>query len=114
MSNRRFIGLLAGIMVLCLAVTGLLWLNRKPGTQVVVTVNGKEQAGFSLYTDRTVIIGPEDGSWHNTLVIENGTARVVESDCENQVCVMMPALSEDTIGMIVCLPHGLTVELRQQ
>lgn len=111
LSNKTLIALLAGLLVLSVVLGGVIWLNRPSGTQVVVTVNGKPYASFDLHTDQTIIISPEDGRWHNTLVIRDGTAYISESDCDNQICVHTPALTEDYFGIIVCLPHGIAVEL---
>lgn len=112
-SNKKFIVLLAGIFLLSVILGVVLWRRRPSGKQVVVSVNGGVQGTFDLHTNQTVIIGPEDGSWHNTLVIENGRAGITEADCDNQICVYTPELSEDAVGIIVCLPHGLIVELKE-
>lgn len=112
-SNRAALIVIALLLIVSLAAGFLLWSRRPEGTQVVISVNGREEGTYSLHKDQTVIIGPEDGSWHNTLEIRDGKASVIESDCSNQICVFTPPLSEDTIGIIVCLPHGLVVELRE-
>lgn len=112
-SNRKLIALLALILVLAAAAGAALYLWMPGGTRVLVTVNGVEFGSYPLHTNATVVIGPADGSWHNILVIEDGRAYVSESDCDNQICVHTPALTEDTIGIIVCLPHGVAVELKE-
>lgn len=111
-SNRKLAALLALILVLAAAAGAIIYFRMPGGTQVLVTVNGVEYGTYPLRTDATVVIGPEDGSWHNTLEIQGGRAWVSESDCDNQICVHSPALTEDTIGLIVCLPHGVVVELK--
>lgn len=112
-SNRKLIALVALILVLSAAAGAAVYFRNPGGTQVLVTVNGMEYGTYPLHTDATVVISPADGSWHNTLVIGDGRAWVSESDCDNQVCVHTPALTEDTVGLIVCLPHGVVVELRE-
>ena len=112
MSNRKLIALLAGILVFAAVLGGILYLTHPKGTQVVVTVDGKEYGAYDLHANQTVVIQPKDGSWHNTLEIQDGRAGIVESDCDNQICVHTPALQEDLVGLIICLPHGLVVELR--
>lgn len=112
LTNRKFIFLIAGILLLSLAAAGAIWLLHPSGTQVLVTVNGKEYGTYPLNKDRTVIISPPGSGWHNTLQIRDGHAEIIESDCSNQICVFTPALSEDIVGIIVCLPHGLAVELK--
>lgn len=112
-SNRKLIALLALILVLAAVAGAAVYFLNPGGTQVLVTVNGEEYGTYPLRTDATVVISPADGSWHNTLVIGDGRAWVSESDCDNQICVHTPALTEDTVGLIVCLPHGVVVELRE-
>lgn len=112
-SNKMLIALLVSILVLAAAAGAAMYFLRSGGTQVLVTVHGVEYGTYPLHTDATLVITPEDGSWHNTLVIEGGRAYVSESDCDNQICVHTPALTEDIIGIIVCLPHGVAVELKE-
>ena len=112
-SNRMLIAVLVSVLVLAAGAGIAMYLLMPGGTQVLVTVNGVKYGTYPLHHDTSVIIGPEDGSWHNTLVIADGKAYVSESDCDNQICVRTPALTEDTIGIIVCLPHGVVVELKQ-
>lgn len=112
LSNKTLAILVAAILLAALAAAGALYFLKPAGAQVYVTVNGQEYGSYPLHQDAVITIEPEDGSWHNTLTIQNGTAAVTESDCDNQICVYTPALTEDTIGIIVCLPHGVAVELR--
>ena len=112
-SNRTLIAALVVVLVLAVGAGIAVYFLLPGGTQVLVTVNGVAYGTYPLGTDATVVIGPEDGSWHNTLVIEDGKAYVSESDCDNQICVHTPALTEDTIGIIACLPHGVAVELKE-
>lgn len=112
MTNRKLLIIIA-IILLCAIIAGAaIWLLRPAGSRVVVTVSGEEFGTYDLHEDQTIQIIAKDGSWYNILRIEDGTAAVIESDCNNQICVNTPALSEDTIGIIVCLPHGVAVELK--
>lgn len=110
-SNGFYIALIAGILILSLLAGGIVWLNLRSSTKVLVTVGGEPCGTFDLRKDQTIVLEPEDGSWHNTLQIKDGKASIIEADCDNQICVHTPALSEDFAGIIVCLPHGLVVEL---
>jgi len=111
-SNRVLIALVIGIVVLAAGAWAAAQYFMSGGTQVVVTVNGQPYGTYPLNKDQVITIAPEGGSWHNTLEIKGGTAAVIESDCSNQVCVYTPALSEYYVGVIVCLPHGVVVELQ--
>lgn len=110
-SNKTLILIVVLILLAAVAAGALAYFLWPAGTKVYVTVNGQTYGTYPLHQDATVTIAPEDGSWHNTLVIQDGTARITESDCDNQICVYTPALTEDTVGIIVCLPHGVAVEL---
>lgn len=113
LTNKTLAIIVAVILLLAVAAAGVLYLKKPAGTQVYVTVNGQEYGSYPLHQDAVITISPADGSWHNTLTIQNGTAAVTESDCDNQICVYTPALTEDTVGIIVCLPHGVAVELKE-
>ena len=69
------------------------------------------------YTVDTPAVAPDstgkDGEGGaNTISIDNGQVDVIESNCFNQVCVDHDPISR--IGeQIVCLPHGLVVEIVQ-
>lgn len=110
-SNRTIILFLTLTLTLAAALYAGLWLTRPQGAKVLVTVDGHEFGIYDLHRNQTVVICPENGRWHNTLVIQDGRAEISESDCDNQICVHTPPLTEDTIGIIVCLPHGVAVEL---
>ena len=112
LSNKTLAMLLGAVLLLAAVLAGARFL-RPTGSNVRVTVNGREYGTYPLYRNATVTIAQEGGNWHNTLVIQNGAAGITESDCDNQVCVHTPALTENTVGVIVCLPHGVVVELTQ-
>lgn len=54
---------------------------------------------------------------HNTVEITENAVYMKEADCENQDCVEMGEVTEENLdwrilgGFIVCLPHGITVEV---
>ncbi len=50
----------------------------------------------------------------NILEIQDNAVRVLESNCDNQVCVQSGSLTEASHDFpIVCLPHGLIVTLEE-
>lgn len=110
-SNKTFLLLLAGILLAATAGGWIGWSALRGGTQVRVTVGGTIYGTYPLDREQTVVIAPADGSWHNTLRIADGRAEMVEADCSNQICVHTPPLREQQAGVIVCLPHGVVVEL---
>ncbi len=50
----------------------------------------------------------------NILEIQDETVRVLESNCQNQVCVQTGSLTESSHDFpIVCLPHGLIITIEE-
>ncbi len=109
--SNKALGAILGAVLLLAAIPAGVYLLAPRGGSVRVTVAGREYGTYPLNRDATITITPEDGAWYNTLVIQDGTARITASDCPNQICVHTPALTPATIGIITCLPHKLTVEL---
>lgn len=111
-SNKMLLAVV-GVLLVLAAASGLLLRSRPQGTQVRVTVDSQLYGTYDLLENQTVRISPADNSWYNILVIQDGKAAVTESDCSNQICVHTPALSEEVVGLIVCLPHGVVIELAE-
>lgn len=99
-------------LVLCAALLLLLPLLRPTGESAVLAVcfsDGSEQT-YPLSEDRTLTL---TGNGHTlTVVIENGTARVRESDCPDGIC-RMSAISKNG-EMLVCAPAGIALTVRTQ
>ena len=48
----------------------------------------------------------------NFIAIKEGKVLCTESNCNNQICVRTPAISEQNSDLpIVCLPHGLIIQI---
>ena len=48
----------------------------------------------------------------NFIEIKDGKVLCTESNCNNQICVHTPAISEENQDLpIVCLPHGLIIQI---
>ncbi len=95
--------LLSSLILLLVFKNGL-----KSGDRVVVSVDGKLVYSLPLneYTEKTVLT--ELGE--NKILIQNGTARVIDANCRDKICVGHKEISK--IGeTIVCLPHKLVVEI---
>lgn len=92
-----------------LAGAALLWLQatKKDGAQVIIEVDGVQQAAYSLSEERTVTIeGIEGGT--NQLVIENGAASVVDASCPDHLCVHQASIQYQG-QTIVCLPNRVVI-----
>lgn len=106
MLKRRDI-LLIGSLLLCSAL--LLFAARlggKQGGEAVVRVGGEVEGRYPLSKDGIFVLN----GGTNTLCIENGTARMWEADCPDQICVRQGAAGK-TNQTITCLPNRLTVTI---
>lgn len=100
-------------VILLVAAAGLLFVtaNRKQGNLAVVKIDGIEANRYSLSENVTVEIKTGDrDEFTNTLVIEDGKARISQANCPDKICVghRPVCYSGETI---VCLPHKVIVEI---
>ena len=100
-------------ILLILAVVVLaagFWLvraaTRQAGARVEVRLDGALHRTLSLSEDTELVIG--EGAHTNTLVIRDGTARVIAASCPDRVCMDRGEIRFDG-ETIVCLPNGLVV-----
>ena len=105
-THRNDVILIAVLVLLGGALAVFLWLTRQDGGYVSVQVDGERLMELSLSEDARIVLG--SGEHTNTLVIENGAARVAEADCPDQICVSQGAVRYEGES-IVCLPHQLVV-----
>ena len=48
----------------------------------------------------------------NFIEVKDGKVLCTESNCNNQICVHTPAISKENADLpIVCLPHGLILQI---
>ena len=89
----------------------------KDSLRVVLTLDGAEIANLPFEEAHTVRVLQENGD-ENTLVITGESVRMVSANCEGQDCVHMEEVTRDNLetrvmfGMIICLPHRFSVEVR--
>lgn len=100
--------LLAVLIVIGTAVSAALSFGHTGGDKVVIKVDGREYATYSLSEDRTVTV--ENDGRTNVVVIEDGSVNVTEASCHNQVCVKHATISR-TGESIVCLPNKMIVTI---
>ena len=86
--------------------------------RVILTLDGKEAAVLPFGEAHTVRILEPDGA-ENTLRITGESVYMESANCEGQDCVHMEKITRDNLetrvmfGMIICLPHRLSAEVRQ-
>ena len=105
-THRNDVLLVAGLLILGGVLALFLYATRQAGGYVSVRVDGELLMELPLDQNTQVVLG--EGEHTNTLVIENGTARVVEASCPDQICVNQGAVRYAGES-IVCLPHKLVV-----
>ena len=101
---RLDILLIALLVVLSLSVLLITQISRRDGARVVVEVDGTVVGIYPLSVDGEFLLN----GGTNLLIIEDGTARLVESHCPDRTCELTGRISY--VGQtIVCLPNRLSV-----
>ena len=99
-----FISFLA---VFCIAVC--IWVYKGgavEGSNIVITVDGKEYGTYSLFQEQTITIG--DGDTQNIIEIKGGKAYMKDASCPDQLCVDQNEISYDKEA-IICLPNKVVI-----
>ena len=101
---RLDILLISCLLVLSLLILAVVSLNKKEGALISVEVDGVTVASYPLSKDGVFVLN----GGTNTLIIENGTARLVESHCPDRTCEKKGKIRY--VGQtVVCLPNRLSV-----
>jgi len=99
--------LVAALLLLAAVLSSYITLSRDAGTTCTVTY-GNASETFSLAENRRI---PVLSNGHAlTVLIENGTVSVAESDCPDQVCVNSGDISRAGQAL-VCVPAQVTVRI---
>ncbi len=95
-------------LALGLGSLGISRFSRGAGSHVCVEAKGKLVAQVGLFENQHIVV---DGAIGKTVVeIAQGKARVVASDCPEQICVKTGRI--DKIGdTIVCVPNRVVVRV---
>ena len=102
------------ILAIVLSVFLVVYFNKREGTYVTVTVDGRYYATFPLNEDREVIIeNPLSENYVNKLVIKDGKASVTEANCRDGICSAHAPIHLNGES-IVCLPHKLAVTVTSE
>lgn len=103
MKKRDFIlvGAILLVIIIAFVVTSLI---KEDGAYVVVRVDGKEVAKYSLTVDGEY----ELNGGTNVLKIEGGKAYLISANCPDHLCVKQGKVDESG-ETITCLPNRLTV-----
>ncbi|MBO4996968.1 MAG: NusG domain II-containing protein [Lachnospira sp.] len=100
--------LIVVILAAAMLIFMLLILFQQKGARVIVTVDGRQIAAYSL--DETISTDIKTTWGENHLHIQGGTASVTGADCKDKLCVYQKAISRKG-ETIVCLPHKLVISI---
>lgn len=106
--KRKDIMLIVGIFILALGGFGILRMTQKEGNTVVVTIDGEKVYETVLSKEQVYEIPVKEGK--NVLEIKDGSARMKEADCPDQVCRKHKEITKSG-ETIVCLPHKVVIEV---
>ena len=91
--------------------------EKQDNLRVILTLDGQEIANLPFGEAHTVRVLQDNGD-ENTLVLTGESVYMERANCEGQDCVHMEEITQDNLetrvmfGMIICLPHRLSVEVR--
>ena len=106
-SLRADVIVISVILLIALLFVVFTIVLRKPGSVAVVEINGAVAGEYSLSKDGIFVLN----SGTNTLVIENGEAYLIDSDCPDHTCERTGKIRY--VGQtIVCLPNRLSVTVK--
>ena len=95
----------------------VLFPEKQDGLHVIVTLDGRLIADLPFGEAHAVQILQDNGD-ENNLLLTGESVRMESANCEGQDCVRMEEVTADNLetrvmfGMIICLPHRLSVEVR--
>lgn len=109
--NRRFgkndVIFISILALFCIAVCIAVYKGGGvKGSNVHITVDGKEYGTYSLLEEQTIVI--EQGEAENIIEIKDGKAYMVEASCPDQLCVDQNEISFDKES-IICLPNKVVL-----
>lgn len=99
---------LAGLLLMAALAFFLFqrFIFKEKGESVTITQDGTNIGQYSLQENKTIPLESQNG--YNLLVIEDGSARMMEADCPDKLCVKQRRISSAGESLI-CLPHKLIV-----
>ncbi len=106
--KRELIAILILIFVVLSIFVCVRFFVGDKGKYVKVYVNNKLEKILKLNKDQKYLIETKNG--YNLLIIKDRKARVLDSDCPNQICVNKGSISKNDES-IICLPHHVVVTI---
>ena len=100
----REILIVLGILIASSLSFLVIELTKKPGSGVIIKINGEEVANYSLSVDGIY----ELNGGTNILHIKDGEAWLEDADCPDKLCVKQGKISANG-ETITCLPNRITI-----
>ena len=98
---------LSALALVALVSLLFIFIFRREGARCEVEIDGTVVAEYSLFENGTYVLN----GGTNTLVIENGTAYLINCDCPDKTCEKRGTIR--FVGQTrVCLPNRLSVTVR--
>ena len=112
LSNKTWLGILGGVMVLCAAAAALVFLGTPKGAVAVVTLDGEEvhRVDLAAVTEGYELSFTGKSGITDVVEVSPGKIRVRQADCPDQVCVKQGWIGTG-VAPIVCLPNRLVIEI---
>lgn len=107
--KRNDIILIAIILILGIGLFGFMYMNKKEGGKVEISIKGEVVKELPLNEDTTYTIEDTDGH-KNVLVIKDGYATIKSASCPDQVCVYQKDIHYNGESLI-CLPNQVMIRV---
>ena len=106
MKTSYWIGLLCGILILCLGLSVPLLMPREDAQIAEIISDGQVMDRVDLHTDREITVTTASGG-RNVITVRHGRIGVTEANCPDHYCMDRGMCSSGT--QIVCLPNRLII-----
>lgn len=108
--NRNDKLLIGVLLVIALSFSFVYqYFVKEEGSQIVITVDGKEYRSLSLQEDTELLIeGANSGT--NSLQVKEGAVKMVEATCPDLVCVHQREIRYNGES-IICLPNKVVIKI---
>lgn len=111
MFGKSDILLAAFLIAAGFAMSFFISFGGEGGTELDISVDGKDYGTYSLLEDQTITIKQKDRDCTNLVTIKDGIVTMESSTCSGQDCVKMSSISK-TGETIVCLPNRVLLEIK--
>ena len=109
MSSKMWIGILTGVLAVCLGMSAFLLAPGENAAYAEIISDGQVMHLVSLHVDRQITVTTADGG-RNVITVKDGKIAVTEANCPDHYCMHRGYCSGG--AQIVCLPNSLVIRFR--